>query len=316
MNYLNTTVNWEEFFIQEALELEEKMKNFDHSSLDKPKLLIALESNILKWTSYETWFCAETGCCSFKSSISEQEISHLIVSAKDSVDIYSNHGIWDEQLIPLMTWNDHIYVLGLHYPTKLMALKNHVFILTPPHILQLFSKNIFDQPELETEVESDSKTYSILEGLDFNISAPSISFGKQDKGESERTAIWEFISERHEEFSFEAKKHFSAFMVLRIENSKTKVFKMDSDLEKDGINSLIFEYNLNDENPFKKVYQTGSSESFSLTQLGIGVNNFKYACITALKRGDTVVGFLVGFKAANLSEKDTTLLEDLAKESA
>ena len=47
MNYLNTSVNWEEFFIQEALELEEKMKHFDHQSLNKSKLLIAFENQIL-----------------------------------------------------------------------------------------------------------------------------------------------------------------------------------------------------------------------------------------------------------------------------
>lgn len=316
MNYLSTAVNWEEFFIQEALELEEKMKNFDHESLAKPKLLIALENNILEWTSYEKWFCKQTGCSSFKVNIAEATLFPLIKPAAESVERYASYGIWDQNLIPLMTWNDQVYVLGLSYRPQLMAVKNHVFILTPPHVLEFLSKKVFVANTNDENPSSFNTGLSILEGIDLSLHAPLIDFSENAVADPNRRSIWEFISERHDEYSFEAKKHFSAYMVLRIHGGRTKVFKMDSDLEQNGINPGIFEYNLSDENPFQKVYQTGLSESFSLSQLGINVNNSKYACVTALKRGDCVVGFLVGFKASNLSENDTLLLEDLAKESA
>ncbi|MBC7419324.1 MAG: hypothetical protein H7328_01230 [Bdellovibrio sp.] len=317
MNYLNTTVNWEEFFIQEALELEEKMKTFDQDSLNKSKLRIALENNILEWSKYENWFCSETGCSSFKSNITPSQLEGFVQIAQQTYETFSNHDIWDESLIPLFTWDQQIFVMGLHYPTKLMAIENHVFILAPPHILSFFSQKVLALEIHEMDEKSDSMTKSMLDGIDMSLLAPKIDFSiPHAKEQQEKNAIWEFISERHDEYSFEAKKHFSAYMVLEISQSKTKVFKMDPDLENDGINKFIFEYNLIGENPFHKVFQTGLSESFSLTQLGITIRNYKYACITALQRGNQVVGFLVGFKEAHLSEKDQSLLEDLAKESA
>ncbi len=315
MNYLSTNVNWEEFFIQEALELEEKMKNFDHDSLNKPKLLIALESEILSWEKYEAWFCSETGCASFKVKTINHQLESLIAGAKAATEIYSNHEIWNSTLQPLLVWDNQVFVMGLSYPPKLMGIENHVFILTPPRVLAFFAEALSGQKDAPMEEVSVSAE-SILEGIDFDIPAPKINFNSGAENSDSKTNIWDFISERHDEYSFEAKKHFSAYMVLKVVNKKTKVFKMDSDLEKDGVNSSIFEYNLNEENPFQKVFNSGQSESFSLTQLGITIKNYKYACITALQRGDQVMGFLLGFKNQNLSEKDQVLLEDLAKESA
>ena len=118
------------------------------------------------------------------------------------------------------------------------------------------------------------------------------------------------------EYSFEAKKQFTAYIVLRITNNTTCVFQLDADLQKENINESLFQYNINEENPFSKVYKSGISETLSLSQLGLNLLNFKYACITALKRSDKIVGFLVGLKDKNLSEDDQFLLEDLAKESA
>ncbi|MEQ1722854.1 MAG: hypothetical protein ABL930_06730, partial [Pseudobdellovibrio sp.] len=98
--------------------------------------------------------------------------------------------------------------------------------------------------------------------------------------------------------------------------NKTKIFKMDPDLENKHVNEKLFEYSLTEANPFHSVYESGLSESFSVSQLGLDLLNFKFVCITAIKRGDKVVGFLVGLKDNNLSENDQLLLEDLAKESA
>ncbi len=321
MNYLNTSVNWEEFFIQEALELEEKMKTFDQEALNKSKLVIALENNILDWAKYEAWFCAETGCSSFKSDIETEVLEQLATHAVQVLDSYSNHDIWDSQLIPFMVWDKQIFVMGLHYPDQLQSVENHVFILAPPHVLDFFAQNAWGEQRLtensaNQENASDSLSQSMLDGVDLDIAAPQIDFSSSSTNGKTGGAIWDFIAERHDEYSFEAKKHFNAYVVLKIINNRTQVFKMDQDLEKQGISSRIFEYSLKDENPFFKVFTSGHSESFSLSQLGISLGSYKYACITALQRGDQVVGFLIGFKESNLSERDQVLLEELAKESA
>ena len=128
--------------------------------------------------------------------------------------------------------------------------------------------------------------------------------------------IWDFITERHDEYSFEAKKHFNAYVVLKIESNSTKIFKMDKDLQSQDINERLFEYRTDSDNPFSRVFESGVSESFSVSQLGLNLLNYRYVCITALKRADQVVGFLMGFKESSLSESDQSLLEDLARESA
>ncbi|MBC7742109.1 MAG: hypothetical protein H7061_07925 [Bdellovibrionaceae bacterium] len=320
MNYLNTSVNWEEFFIQEALELEEKMKHFDQESLNKSKLLIAFENNILEWSQYEQWFCHETGCSSFKSEVELESLDHLTTPAKTALEIYSNHEIWDAQLFPLCVWDNKVYVMGLHYPAQLQSVENHVFILTPPHVLAYLAEKLFSAETNTREASSDEAfemTGSMLDGIDLDIAAPLISFAPTaNNNEKLAPPIWDFIDERHDEYSFEAKKHFNAYIVLKIVNQRTQVFKMDADLEKDGVSGKIFEYSLKQENPFNKVFLSGQSESFSLSQLGITIKSYRYACITALRRGNTVLGFLIGFKEKNLSERDQTLLEELAKESA
>ena len=157
MNYLNASVNWEEFFIQEALELEEKMKHFDHESLNKSKLLIALENNILEWSKYETWFCSQTGCSSFKVGTATDQLNNFVAASKQTYDTYSNHDFWNTNLIPLMIWDNQVFVLGINFPDQLMKIENHVFILTPPHILSFFADKIFQIEDSELETDEVSK---------------------------------------------------------------------------------------------------------------------------------------------------------------
>jgi len=47
MNQVSMNVKWEEHFISEAVELEEKMSSFDIESLSKSKIRLSLENNIL-----------------------------------------------------------------------------------------------------------------------------------------------------------------------------------------------------------------------------------------------------------------------------
>jgi hypothetical protein len=340
MDYLKTNLKWEDFFVQESLELEEKMPSFDIDALSKSKLRISLENSILDWKKYESWTLENLGCASLKIEVNKSILKNFSANSKQAYSAYSNHMIWNEDLLPIFIWENQLVVFGLQYNENLVAIENHIFILAPPEVLTYFSKIIFDEDgnhELEDMEKSHSRTASRIEGIEMlDIQPPSMDFKdlsldtvvpaqrKAPATELNQMAnepinevtIWDFITERHDEYSFEAKKHFSGYVVLKIENNKTKIFKMDPDLEKKHLDKKVFEYILTEGNPFYSVYNSGESESFSVSQLGLKLLNFKYVCITALKRGDKVVGFLVGFKDNNLSESDQALLEDLAKESA
>jgi hypothetical protein len=145
-------------------------------------------------------------------------------------------------------------------------------------------------------------------------SAPSVfsSAAKPDPTDK----IWEFISERHQEYSFEVKKQFDAFIVLKVSNEKTQIFKMDPDLSRQNINPMIFEYSLEAEGPFKAVRTNKRADVYSMQQLEIHLNDFQHAYIAPLIRGDRIVGFFVGFKKNALSQQDKVLLAELAVEAA
>jgi hypothetical protein len=351
MNYLNTSLNWEEFFIQEAVELEETMKLLDSTELEKSKLRICFENNLLEWAQYEKWTMAELGCSSLKMTVSDEDLEKYIQSAKMTKETYSNYDFWSEDLIPLFIWDNQLIILGLQFNEKLLMIENHIFILTPPHVLSYITIRLGNEIQTQSAPEKiknqeDSKamtTKSILDGVNIDISAPNISFDATEMtsmfgdaslsadrtsdtvvgplintpGESNPSAsLWDFITERHQEYSFEVKKQYGAFVILKIDQFKTKVFKMDPDLARKGISSLIFEYNLTQSNAFKKVFESGKTESFSLNQLDMNLAKYTQACITPLKRGKATVGFFIGFKNDALSQDDKNLLDDLAREVA
>lgn len=338
MSQLLVNTKWEEHFISEAVELEEKMSSFDIDSLSKSKIRLCIENNILDWSKYESWALQRFNCSSIKSNIQENILKNFTVNAQQAYEIYSNYDFWSEDLLPVLIWDNHLIVLGLHYDENLVKIEKHIFILAKPEVLNFFSQILFKAQNTEDELErlerSYSQTVSRIEGLEIDAAPPPLNLNFTDikfdatatnfkttqpkalPTQPIETNIWEFISERHEEYCFEAKKQFTAYVVLKAENGKTEVFKMDPDLEKEQINEKLFEYKLNEKNPFAKVYESGISEAFNANQLNLTILNFKYVCITALKRKDEVVGFLVGFKTGNLSENDQVLLEDLAKEAA
>lgn len=341
MDYFKTDIRWEDEFVQEAIDLEEKLTHLDVESLGKSKLRLLFENKLLDWNKYQNWFCQNVGSSSFKNTVDNTQISHLKSHLKETYNSFSAYEFWNEDLIPAFTWEGHLYVLGLEYNPKLSEIQNHVFILTPPEILQTLAKEIFKDKSADdidtTDTVSEDSSVDKIEGLDLNYKSPTaVDFksiplpGTTDTTQKEtqdsvkapvtkakdEESIWEFITERHDEISFEAKKQFSAYIVLKIKDNKTQVYKMDSELRKKNLNESIFSYSINDDNPFARVAKSGVSESFGLSQLNLNILDFKYACITALKVGKQTVGFLVGFKNSNLSDNDLSLLEELADESA
>jgi hypothetical protein len=341
MDYLNTNLKWEDFFIQESIELEEKMGGFDMDALSKSKLRLSIENKILTWEKYENWVLQTTGCASLKQDVGELTIKNFSSNAQQAFEIYSNYDFWNEDLLPVLVWDNQLIVFGLQYNENLITIKNHIFILARPEVLTFFAKLLLEKKsevdELEALEKSFNSTISQIEGLtqedhvpvdlDFKamaleLTATSYSLKEAvnntppaELPETENT-IWDFITERHEEYCFEAKKLFNAYIVIKIEDNKTKVFKMDPDLKRKNINEKLFEYSLKDKNPFQHVLETGVSETFDVSKLGLELLKFNYVCITALKRGDEVVGFLAGFKQGALTQDDQGLLDDLARESA
>ncbi len=377
MDYLKTNLKWEDFFTRESVELDEKMQSLDMDSLSKSKLRLSLENNILDWNKYEAWVLENLGCASIKANLSAVVIDSFAENLQDTLDAYSTHDCWGEDLMPIMTWDEQVIVFGLQYNENLIAIPNHIFILAPPQILTSLSKKLSKSDDDHESSEKDSKdkydlTTSGIEGLSLEVQPLTFDFkdlpqklapsehtntkpivteytntkkidleltstksmptehtstfsmtqsthssiaadGTKTKTEKE---IWEFINERHKEYIFEVKKQFTAYLVLKVDYDKTRVYKMDPDLASENVNEQLFNYSLREENPFKRVFESGQYESFSVSQLGLNLKNFKYACITALKSGKKVVGFLVGFKDTNLSEIDQLLLEELAKETA
>lgn len=397
MRTLNKSTHWEEFFIQEALELEEKMKTLDVESLNKSKLRICLEHGILDWTQYEKWYTSEQQISSLKTSVPHDEINRLVQLAQTTELNYAQYDFWGNDLIPLTIWEDQLIVLGLQYNEKLVVLGRPIFILTSPEVLTSMRRKMADQKVIQEssediKLDSNTEVNAALEGLNFNQAAPKISFTliqpltpaaltstpeAEDEIEEvtvvspdpEPTAIanaaepvkeattfidpmalvsaattkepqaaapsqqppsmfgdpvavdpaegvWEFIAERHQEYSFEAKKQFDAFVVLKINNNKTQVFKMDPDLTRQNVNHMIFEYNLEHDSPFKSIFKNKRSESHSLEKLSMFFADYQFACITPLLRGDKVLGFFVGFKKGALSQQDKNLLDELAEETA
>lgn len=338
MDYLSTNLNWQEHFIYEYEELQEKLPSFDVDALSKSKIRLSLENNILDWEKYEAWALENLGCSCLKPGIKESILKNFLVNAKLAYESYSKYKIWNEDLLPIFTWDNQLVVFGLEYNEKLLAIENHIFILAPPRVLNYFAEIMLQHESSEERIEQVVNKLNVdlfgIEGLQsFEIKPPTLDFKSiHDEAKNKALAqsapiaepvvekiddsdVWDFINERHQEYSYEAKQYFSAYLVLKIETNKTRVFKMDPDLEKKQINPKLFEFNVTEQNPFKKVYENGSSESFNISQLGLEFLNFKYVCITALKRSDRVVGFLVGLKEKTLCENDQLLLKVLAKES-
>lgn len=362
MNYVKAKLNWEEVFIQEAIDLEEKMSTLDGSALNKSRLRLSLEQDILSWKKYRLWITAEMNCASLQDKIETVDLTKLLNKAKNTYANFASYNFWNEDLIPIDVWDDSLIVIGLEKNEKLIQIPKAIFILASPQVLSSFAAKLFSttaSDELISEgtqsgsEDSSTDAMALLDGIDLNMAAPTLQFnaasllstGPQQpaavatvtdakvelddsENHSERSmmlevaptsssmSMWDYLSERHDEYCFEVRKQFDAYMVLKIVSGRTQVFKMDTDLQKQNLNTQLFDYSLSDENPFKKVLDSGNSESFNINQLGFTIRDFKYACITPLKRGPDTVGFLVGLKTKNLAETDQTLLEDLAKESA
>ena len=239
MNYENMNSKWEEIFFQEALELEEKMNLLTADELNKSRIRLLLENNILTWQKYQVWFTEQLQCTSLSSNLTQAQLLNLRKQSAQTLEAYQQYDFWSEDLVPLQTWDGHLIVAGLEFNENLLLIPNLIFVLAEPFVLSFISDNL----------EENDNAHDFL-NLEVASEKPS---GPVPSPEPSSDAVWDYLTERHEEYSFEAKKLFSGYVVLKIVDFKTQVFKMDSDLGHYLKQTDVFTYDLSLDNAFRRV---------------------------------------------------------------
>ena len=297
--------SWEQFFPDAILSVEELLASGDPALLKKSKLKIALENNYLNWNDYKTWASAYYGVPVLEK-LDEKSITSLRKNHLECVEGYSQYSAFDSDLIPLQTWDGQLLVAGIELSDKVKSLPQAVFFLCSLENLAFISNNPIRKvlEPLEPELVS-----TLLQPHEVKPAAIA------ENGMS-NNHVWQNLDVHHGDFSEIARKKFDAYVVLRVTpKNTTELYKMDEDLEKEELDNAIFSYDLTAENPFTNVFKNHFTETFNINQLGLKILDFKYACISAIKLGPKVVGFLVGFKTTHLSQDDITTLESISEKA-
>lgn len=322
---------WENEFKNALLSVEELLASGDISVAGKSKIRLALEYGYLSWDEYSAWCVANHNCALLKK-LNKKQIQQLKDMYHEQRPLLSHVQHLSDDLIAIDSWDGHPLVLGLEYNEEIFELQNSIFVLCHPDILTELIQS-------EERIYNNDETYSRLSTSDslempaglFEMNEAQVSplvqedvidRAPQEKNESTHLTgtshhnIWQNIDSQHQSFSMQARKQFDAYLVLKVTSGqKTELYKMDEDLEKEDLHSKLFEYDLNQENPFKNVYNNQITETFNINQLGLSILDFKYACISALKLGPKVIGFLVGFKTTHLSQDDISTLESISEKA-
>lgn len=290
--------NWELFFPDAILSVEELLHSGDPSLLQKSKIKIALENKFLNWNEYKTW-ASQFYNVPVLEKLDEASILKLRKQHLDCVEGYSQYSAFNSELIPLQTWDGQLLVAGLEYSEKVESLPQAIFVLCSIENLAFIS---------------NTPIRRVLEPL-APAASPAQPVVAAENGMN-NNHVWQNLETHHGDFSEIARKKFDAYVVLRVTSKNlTELYKMDEDLEKEELDNAIFSYDLTAENPFANVYKNHFTETFNINQLGLKILDFKYACISAIKLGPKVVGFLVGFKTTNLSQDDITTLESISEKA-
>jgi hypothetical protein len=333
MEYVDNKSSWEEFFTKELETLQEKMPTFDVESLSKSKLRLSLESRILDWKKYESWAVDTYGCSSIKDTVPETTLKGYSVSAQQAYTLYSSYNFWNQDLVPMFIWENQLIVFGLQYSHNLLKIPNHIFVLAPPRILSYFANLLLANKPSMSNFDDLNDMFGespALDGLSEDVQPVSIDFKnlssetvtnvarpRRNYGAKQtETEIWDLVGERYEEYCFESRKQFDAFLILRLNFDVTQLFKMDPDLEKKNINDKLFEYSTTRDDAFKNIMKSGKSVTTTSADLGLELLNYKNICITPIMRSRAIVGFFMGFKNNQVIENDISLLEELSKETA
>ena len=334
MEYVDNKSSWEEFFTKELDALQEKLPTFDVESLSKSKLRLSLENKILEWKKYEAWATETYGCSSIKDTIPETTLKGYSISAQQAHALYSNYNFWNQDLLPMFIWENQLIVFGLQYSTNLLKIPNHIFVLASPRILTYFANILLLNKTYSSDLNDINDLFgepaaASMDGLTSDIQPLSIDFKNlssdtvtnytprhRGKAKNNETEIWDLVGERYEEYIFESRKQFNAFLILRLSYDLTQMFKMDPDLEKKNINEKLFEYSISKDEAFKDIMISNRSKIVLSKEIGLDLLNYQNICITPIKRSNNIVGFFMGFKYQQITPQDVKLLEDLSKETA
>ncbi|WP_409477114.1 hypothetical protein [Pseudobdellovibrio sp. HCB154] len=301
--------NWEHFFPDAILSVEELLTSGDPVLLQKSKLKIALENKFLNWNDYKAWASNFYGVPVLEK-LDEQSITKLRKQHMELVEGYSQYTVLNSELIPLQAWDGHLLVAGLEYDAeKFQTLPQAIFFLCSPENLSFISNTPVRKvlEPVQPVVAAVTPQPAAAQPTPLHAVSESGMTGNH---------VWQNLETQHGSFSEIARKNFDAYVVLRVNsNQKTELYKMDEDLEKEDLDRMLFSYDLNEENPFANVYKNHFTEQFNINQLGLKILDFKYACISAIKLGPKVVGFLVGFKTTHLSQDDITTLESISEKA-
>lgn len=301
--------NWEHFFPDAILSVEELLASGDPALLQKSKLKIALENNFLIWNDYKTWASNFYGVPVLEK-LDKDLITKLRKQHLDLVESYTQYTALNSELIPLQTWDGHLLVAGLEYDLKkVTTLPQAIFFLCSHENLA----SITDTPIRKILEPLPPPIPSVLAQTPPPV--PKI-LTQPPPVPATGQHVWQNLEKKHGDFSEIARKNFDAYVVLRVTpQQKTELYKMDEDLEKEDLDRTLFSYDLSVENPFTNVFKNHFTETFNINQLGLKILDFKYACISAIKLGPKVVGFVVGFKTTHLSQDDITTLESISEKA-
>ena len=337
MEYLDNKASWEAHFTHELEALQQKIPTFDVESLSKSRLRLSLENKILDWKKYEAWATEALGCASIKDNIAENILKTYLISAQQAYALYANHTFWSQDLLPMFIWENQLVVFGLQYNPNLVKIQNHIFILAPPRVLSFFASHLLQNKPFVSEMDELTQMFAEgngdipLEGFGNDVQPISIDFKNlssetvpayaprtrsQQRSRQTEAAIWELVSERFDEYVYESRKQFDAFIILKINYDLVRPFRIDPELEKQNVNEKLFDYSLKENNTLRKIVETGESAVVESSALGLEPLQFNHICVCGIKRNNNVVGFLLGFKNAKTSESDVALLEELSKESS
>ncbi|AZZ36731.1 hypothetical protein CIK05_07980 [Bdellovibrio sp. qaytius] len=312
--------NWEHFFPDAILSVEELLASGDPTLNNKSKLKIALENHYLNWNDYKTWASSFYGVPVLEK-LNENTISTLRKRHLECVEGYSQYPAFNSELIPLQSWDGQLLVAGIEPTDKIKSLPQAVFFLCSIENLAYISNTPLrkvleplDPVIVSAVLQQNTSPGTALKpgSLQPGVSQPS---AVAENGLN-NNQVWQNLDTNHGSFSDIARKKFDAYVVLRVTGKNTtELYKMDEDLEKEELDNAIFSYDLTAENPFTNVFKNHFTETFNINQLGLKILDFKYACISAIKLGPKVVGFLVGFKTTHLSQDDITTLESISEKA-
>ena len=270
--------SWEYFFNEEALKVEEFLASGEHVDFDKSRLRIALEQNILNWSSYKQWFLNQFHVPALRDDIGPGDLMNLHHIHEKNKTLFNQYSVLSSDLISLQMWDNKIIILGFNYDEKIKNIPNAVFILCSPKLLSQITD-----------------THFLSEALN---------------------SSWSEMDSHHDEYTEIARKNFDAFVILKIHDNQTQVFKMDEDLRKENVDIQAFQYSLKENNAFSTALKTEKSQLLDLTTTSIKILDYTSAAITPLKRGQNIVGFLVGLKTTKTSLEDTQALELISSRAA